>query len=537
MLDPQAVRHLGIDIGTTNTSLCYTRYNNGKMQFDVPTVARLGQSGVLRSILLLDQDGGVIAAGEDVFKDPAYLAHPERVHEEFKLQLGVDQSADRYVRLLAGQAADRALRTMSLKEFDGSATLTTVGVPAQWARREPERVSAMERAVAAAGLPNVAAVPEPVAAMYLHARLGDIAFEDRRQSWLVIDIGGGTTDLAVIETQPGGVQPTVLHTFGQTFGGRDFDRLLLQKVILAQYWEGTQPPPPVDRLHLIQFARDFKERFSERLSQGQQEHSQRAPIRGVLNPVKLSRTAFESPDLGAPLIDRFSVMLAKAFRQSDRSLRDIDRVILTGGSARWYFVREVADSFFGRSVCLISANPELTISQGLALARTNFTLPVRTVESVKALETHEMSLVATHNIDTLPIESIAIEPLDLGQCRREAENIIKKRAATAGAVGLLLSPIPGISQIPLTGIETEMVMKVSGVYGYKLTQQELMMVVGGLLAGGTIAKVAVMETLTFVPGVGWMLKGGVAGGAALAFGRLAIEYFERRRQSEQGESS
>jgi uncharacterized protein (DUF697 family) len=274
------------------------------------------------------------------------------------------------------------------------------------------------------------------------------------------------------------------------------------------------------------------------MSQGQEAHSQRAPIRGLRNPVKLTKAAFEAEKMGGPLIDRFAGALVRAFNESDLTFRDIDRVILTGGSARWYFVRQATDSYFSRDVCLISANPELTISQGLALARTGFTMPTRTalpVEVSTAINAGQPVLPV--DIDTIPINSVAAGPLDLKRCRQKAEGIIQKRALAGGAVGLLLSPIPGVSQVPLTAIETEMVMKVGEAYGYKLTEKQLVTVVGGLLAGGTVAKVAVMETLTFVPGVGWILKGGVAGGAAYGFGRLAIEYFERRRRIEQGGGS
>jgi uncharacterized protein (DUF697 family) len=194
----------------------------------------------------------------------------------------------------------------------------------------------------------------------------------------------------------------------------------------------------------------------------------------------------------------------------------------------------VESQFSRQGLCLISVNPELTISRGLALARTGFTMPARVAVAEGGPPSAAVQPVAPVNIDALPLESITAERLNLKECRARAESLIRNRAAKAGGVGLILSPIPGLSQIPLTGIETEMVLKVSKIYGYQLTEKQLVTVVAGLLAGGTVAKVAVMESLTFMPGVGWVLKGGVAGGAAYAFGRLAIEYFEKRRRDEQG---
>jgi uncharacterized protein (DUF697 family) len=110
-------------------------------------------------------------------------------------------------------------------------------------------------------------------------------------------------------------------------------------------------------------------------------------------------------------------------------------------------------------------------------------------------------------------------------------------AALAGGVALVLSPIPGVSQIPLTSIEAKMVLSVASIYGYKLDERQLVAVVGGLLAGGTAVKIVVMETATFVPVIGTIVKTAVGGGAALAFGQLAIEYFEKRRRAEQGDGA
>lgn len=543
MIDPKRVRHLGLDVGTTNTSLCYTRFDRGAGRFDEPMAVKLGRHPFLPSALLLDERGERLAAGEDVFHHPAYLEHPERVREEFKLRLGGGGAdgaeAEQCVRLLLEDVRGRAGDVLPPDEpADG--VVTNVGVPAEWTRSQPARVEAMLRAVRAAGLPHVEATPEPVAAMYLHAHRGDIAFEDRTQSWLVIDIGGGTTDLAVVDTQPNGARPAIRHTFGQTFGGRDFDRLLLQKLVLERHWPGEHAPTPIERLKLIQFVRDFKQRFSDHLGRGQDRYSQRAPVKGVRNPVELTRQAFESAEMGAPLINEFAGMLARAFRQSDRSLRDIDRVILTGGSARWYFVREMADSYFGRSVCLVSPHPELTISQGLALARTGFEMPRRAPAPAEAAAgptsaPEALETTARAKLDALPLASISDQPLDLRRCHDEAEGCVKRWAATAGGVGTVLGFIPGISQIPLTGIEAKMVMDVARAYGYRLEERQLMTVVVGLLAGGTAAKIAVSEMLTFVPGVGWLLKGGVAITAAYGFGQIAIQYFEKRRRAEQGE--
>lgn len=528
VLDPKAVRHLGLDVGTTNTSLCATGYNTTEGRFDVPSPTRLDGGVFLRSAILRDAAGVPVAFGQSAYRHPDYFAYPTRLHEEFKLQLGDEGSeAEPLVTQLAAEVARRARRQLGLVEFDEDKYQTTVGVPARWARDEYHRVEGMLRAVSAAGLPNVAVELEPVAAMYLHARLGHLAFEDYPQLWLVIDIGGGTTDLAIVETQPGGALPVVRHTDGLRFGGRDFDRVFVER-FLASHWSNEATPTAAERLELTVAARDFKEEFSQRLADGQDEHAGRVPMGNRDRVVRLTRAEFESADMAGPLIDRFDVALRQVLLRAGRPASAIDRVILTGGSARWYFVRRAAERRFGRDVCLISNEPELTIAQGLALARTGFAVPAP--ETIARLIAAAPSPPDPEEIE---LNSIVSEPLDLAECRQRAQRAVNEKAIMAGGVALVLSPIPGISQIPLTSIEAKMVYDISLIYGYKLDERQIVAVVGSLLAGGTVAKVAVMEAATFFPIVGTVVKTTVGGGAAYGFGRLAISYFEKRRRAEQ----
>jgi molecular chaperone DnaK (HSP70) len=524
-------RFIGIDLGTTNSSVCYTSFNTGRDQFDDPVPVRFGNENITRSLLLLDSDGQrVVACGRAVYRHPDYLRYPERVHEEFKLLLGKDPVAERYTHLLAQELLSCLERTLHTQALSPQEHVTTVGIPAEWDKNHPERAEIVVKQVRRAGFPNVKAVPEPIGAMYYHAFLGDIRFADRPQIWLVIDFGGGTTDLALVETEEAGKHPRVLQTFGRTFGGKDFDELLLKKHILVNYWTGSSPGPQ-EQLALLQFARRFKQKFSFRVSQGRDDHRQASRLPNVRNPVTLTREQFQSEELAGPLIDRFARILPDAFGQFGPSLSDVDRVILTGGSARWYFVREMTEGFFGRERCVMSNNPELTISKGLALAQTGFKVKSPPTEMV----VHKAGPLAPVPEMEAELEAIVQESAipsfdrDRETCRREASNAYKRYAAGGGAFALLVSPIPGLSQPFLTALEAKLVMEISEIYGYKLEKKEIATVIGGLLAGGTLLKLGVMEALTFAPGIGWGLKAGVAGGAVAGLGEVAIRYFDQRR--------
>ncbi|HEB78689.1 MAG TPA: DUF697 domain-containing protein [Methylothermaceae bacterium] len=521
-------RFVGVDLGTTNSSVCYTRYNEGKRQFDDPKPVKFGNDRICRSLLLLDADGQtVVANGEEVYYRPEFWRYPERVHQEFKLALGKEAEAARYTRLLAMELLDQLKQTLHIRELAPEEHVTTVGVPAEWQEKYPDRVETVEKAVRDAGFPNVAAVSEPIAAMYYHAFLGDIQFEDRPQRWLVVDIGGGTTDLAIIETAEPGSRPKIVYTYGERFGGTDFDQLLIEKLILQRHWVSPEPPTPEEMLGLQRFVREFKERFSNyvnrRLKTGVPDSFKwDCPMTGVRNPVALSYEEFRSNEMARPLIDRFGGILQEGIRRSGLSAPQIDRVILTGGSARWYFVRETATDFLQWKP-ILSKNPELTIAMGLALARTGFRLPhQRFLPTVAEPEV---------NIDTLDLSSADQSPAHLNRraCRRKARSVYRKYTGVGTGVSVLVSPIPGASSIPLAALETKMTMEIAKIYGYNLNSKQVTAIVGGMLAGGAVLKVAVMEAMSFVPGVGWAIKGFVAGSAITALGEAMIKYFERRR--------
>jgi serine/threonine protein kinase/uncharacterized protein (DUF697 family) len=111
--------------------------------------------------------------------------------------------------------------------------------------------------------------------------------------------------------------------------------------------------------------------------------------------------------------------------------------------------------------------------------------------------------------------------------RKEAKKIINRYAAMAAGAAVATGPIPGTS-LMLSGLEAKMVADIAKAYGHSLTLQEAGSVLGGLIAAGTAVKTVAVEASSFVPGVGWVIKGGIAAAGAKAVGELAIRYFEGR---------
>lgn len=522
-------RLIGVDFGTTNTCVCYTRFNPQKDTYDEPQPIEFDRGSVVRSALLLDPTGKqVVRWGDMVYDSPDYLRQPADVREEFKLQIGSNPEAELCTTLLFGQVLHWITRRLNVSALNAEQEQVVIGVPAQWTRVQGE---ATRRAIEAAGFPSPETVVEPVGALLYHSFLGDVQYSLGADNTLVVDFGGGTIDFVVVRVPQYGQLPEAVHAYGETYGGKDFDRAIMEYMI-RHYWH-REPPSLAHKLELLQFARQFKEECSRRWARGEKVYRKYCRVTGVEAHVEMTVEAFESDEVCGPLIRRLANILLNGVRGSQQALSNVHQVILTGGSARWYFVKDAIQTLIGCPV-LVSANPEQTIARGLALARADFRIPSHPTTALEVQpslsSTSETSLQVADPLPVLPL----LDPLsatELAVRRQQANRVITRYMATAGGTAIILSPVIG-SSAALSALEIKLVLDIGKVYGYELSTKQGIALIAGVLATGTVLKVAVSEALTFVPGVGWVAKGAVAAAAVKAMGETAIRYFEKRRQAQ-----
>jgi uncharacterized protein (DUF697 family) len=104
------------------------------------------------------------------------------------------------------------------------------------------------------------------------------------------------------------------------------------------------------------------------------------------------------------------------------------------------------------------------------------------------------------------------------------DRIIATAARQNGVVGVLVF-IPGADMPVMTVNQIRMVLQIAAAYGERVGLEravEIISVVGLGFGLRTIAR----EALDFVPGPGWMVKGGFGYTATLALGKTAVRYFE-----------
>lgn len=108
----------------------------------------------------------------------------------------------------------------------------------------------------------------------------------------------------------------------------------------------------------------------------------------------------------------------------------------------------------------------------------------------------------------------------LNDAERQARNIVNGWSAAAVGIGW----IPG-SMFALAAADAKIVNDVAkafGVINYSI--EEITVAIGASVTG----KVVAGELLSFLPGLGWIVKSAVAGAVTRGVGEIIIRYFKER---------
>ncbi|MFO0806196.1 MAG: Hsp70 family protein [Gemmataceae bacterium] len=390
------VGFLGIDFGTSNTHVAICYVDGIILPQSVPMA---GESSTPTCLLRKepwedadDEDGNVLAIGDKAIQTWLTQKEEERARRRFSAGFKPDLSrlatARRDARAFLGRCC-RALREGRMAPALGSqeGIPVFVGVPAEASREHQEETRRIARD---AGFGDADVMDEPLGALAFHLADGSVTAAEVRQGILVIDFGGGTLDLALLDARHGLRTP-----WGDpTLGGRLFDDLFYQ-------WLLEQNPELelAERDHSVVWlvaARELKEKFSRHWTAvgPEVEFVQSVPV-----PLRkfaefrcggasefLTRASRYVP---SPLAGRYFAEVGGALAELGRSgpvdliawirrelerqgrLSGIGRIILTGGSSLWPFMRDLATDVFGVDAkqILVSPNPQSTIAAGLAVYR------------------------------------------------------------------------------------------------------------------------------------------------------------------------
>jgi molecular chaperone DnaK len=344
---------VGIDLGTTNSEVAVIR--DGQ-PFVIP-----GDDGdpILPSFVGLADDGKLLVGKPARNQWP--LA-PERTVKSIKRKMGQDVKVTLGDKEFRPQEISamilRALRDRAVKFLGRDVSKAVITVPAYF--NDAQRQATVE-AGQLAGLEVVRILNEPTAAALTY---------DPRQTdglrVLVYDLGGGTFDVSIVHTEGGVVE--VLASHGDTqLGGDDFDELLLNHLaerFLTEHGVDLRAERTT-RARLLRAAETAKRQLSDHPFVRVEEE-----FIGEKNGVPLhlsmevQRVHYEA--LIRPLLDRTMDCVQRALDDARLTARQIDRVVLVGGSTRTPIVGELLEGRLQRPAHR-EIDPDLCVAMGAAV--------------------------------------------------------------------------------------------------------------------------------------------------------------------------
>jgi molecular chaperone HscA len=203
-----------------------------------------------------------------------------------------------------------------------------------------------------AGLDVLRIVNEPTAASLAYG-LG--LHKDEEKTIAVYDLGGGTFDISILKISNGIFE--VLSTNGDTYlGGDDIDNSIV-KFWLQQ--SGLNEDELRSNKELTQAVRLKAEEAKIHLSSNNS-------FEGELNGDKLTITKEQFNELIKPLVDKTVTCCTNALKDASLKAKDIDVVVMVGGSTRVPVVKETIGHFFGKPVN-DTVNPDEVVALGAAI--------------------------------------------------------------------------------------------------------------------------------------------------------------------------
>jgi molecular chaperone DnaK len=343
---------VGIDLGTTNSEVALVV--DGK-----PHVFVEDEDPILPSFVGLADDGRLLVG--QAAKNQWVLA-PERTVKSIKRKMGQDvkvKLGDQEYRPQEISAMIlRALRDRAARKLGRPVEKAVITVPAYF---NDDQRRATHEAGELAGLEVVRILNEPTAASLVY----DPRQQDLRRM-LVYDLGGGTFDVSIVQAQEGVVE--VLASHGDThLGGDDFDELLLNWVC-----DRFQKEHGVDlratltsRARVLRAVEEAKKQLSfHPFARLQEEFIAEKDGQPLHLDFEIGRSDFEA--LIRPLLDRTLECVGRALDDSHLAPRQIDKVVLVGGSTRTPLVCELLEQRLGQPPHQ-EVNPDLCVAMGAAL--------------------------------------------------------------------------------------------------------------------------------------------------------------------------
>ena len=344
---------IGIDLGTTNS--CVAVLEGGE-----PKVITNAEGDRTTPSVVAFKNGEEIVG---ITAKHQAVTNPNNTIASIKRKMGTNEKVDIDGKKYTPEEISAKILMKLKKDAESylgeTVTKAVITVPAYF--NDAER-QATKNAGKIAGLEVERIVNEPTAAALAYG----LDKQDKLQTILVYDLGGGTFDVSILELGDGVFE--VKSTSGNNrLGGDDFDKCLMDYMV-DEFKKENGIDLSKDKM-AMQRIKDAAEKAKKDLSSMTTTNINLPFLtQNADGPVHMdmtiTRAKFES--LCKDLFDSTLDAVRKALSDAKLTKNDIDQVVLVGGSSRIPYIQNLIKNEIGKEPNK-SVNPDEVVAMGAAI--------------------------------------------------------------------------------------------------------------------------------------------------------------------------
>ena len=344
---------IGIDLGTTNSCVAVLEGGEPKV------ITNAEGNRTTPSVVAFKGDEELVG---EVAKRQA-VTNVKNTISSIKRKMGTNEKVEANGKKWTPEEISAKILAKLKKDAENylgeKVTKAVITVPAYF--NDAER-QATKNAGKIAGLEVERIINEPTAAALAYG----LDKQDKLQTILVYDLGGGTFDVSILELGDGVFE--VKATSGNNrLGGDDFDARVTDYLVSEFKKEnGIDLSKDTMAMQRIKDAaekakKDLSSMTTTQVSLPFIAQNDEGPVHMDMT---LTKAKFE--DLCRDLFDSTLEPVRKALKDANMTAKDIDKVILVGGSSRIPYIQELVKKELGQEPNK-SVNPDEVVAMGAAI--------------------------------------------------------------------------------------------------------------------------------------------------------------------------
>ena len=345
---------IGIDLGTTNSCVAVLEGGEAKV------IPNAEGNRTTPSVVAFKGDDELV--GETAKRQA--VTNVKNTISSIKRKMGTNEKVEANGRMYTPEEISAKILSKLKKDAESylgdKVTKAVITVPAYF--NDAQR-QATKNAGKIAGLDVERIINEPTAAALAYG----LDKQDVLQTILVYDLGGGTFDVSILELGDGVFE--VKSTAGNNhLGGDDFDERVANYLV-SEFKKEHGIDLSKDAM-AMQRVKDAAEKAKKDLSSMTTtqislpfitQNENKEPLH---MDITLSKAKFE--DLNKDLFDSTLEPVRKALKDAGLTVKDINKVILVGGSSRIPYIQELVKKELGQEPNK-SVNPDEVVAMGAAI--------------------------------------------------------------------------------------------------------------------------------------------------------------------------